>query len=103
MINVSVLYPKSDETKFDLDYYCANHIPLVTERFGALCKRIEVNVGVTDPTSGSEPPHMVIAHMYFDSLQDFQAAFGPHAQEIMGDIKNYTNVQPVIQYSDVRG
>jgi hypothetical protein len=32
----------------------------------------------------------------------FQGAFGPHAAAIMADIKNYTNVQPVIQISEVK-
>ena len=30
-----------------------------------------------------------------------QAGLGPHAQEIMGDIPNYTNQAPVIQISEV--
>ena len=102
MINVSVLYPRSDEAKFDLDYYLAKHITLVRDRFGSRCKRIEVNVGLDDPISGSAPGYLAIAHMYFDSLSDFQAAFGPHAQEIMGDIPNYTNIQPIVQYSEVK-
>ena len=101
MINVTVLYPQGNDAKFDLAYYRSHHVPMVIERFGALCKRVEVNVGLNDPTSGASPNYLAIAHMYFDSLQDFEAAFGPHAQEIMGDIKNYTNIQPTIQYSDV--
>ncbi len=28
--------------------------------------------------------------------------FGPHAQAIMADIPNYTDIQPVIQISDVK-
>lgn len=102
MINVSVLYPKSDDAKFDLDYYLANHITMVRERFGALCKRIEVNVGLNHPLSGAEPPYIVVAHMYFESPQDFQAAFGPHANEIMSDIKNYTTIEPIVHFSEVR-
>lgn len=37
----------------------------------------------------------------FPSIEAFQAAFAPHAKEIMGDIPNYTNVQPVIQINEV--
>jgi hypothetical protein len=32
----------------------------------------------------------------------FQAAFDPHAGAIIGDIANYTNVQPTIQVSEVK-
>ncbi|HBI79882.1 MAG TPA: EthD family reductase, partial [Marinobacter adhaerens] len=35
------------------------------------------------------------------SVADFQTAFGPHAKEILGDIPNFTNVQPTVQISDV--
>jgi uncharacterized protein (TIGR02118 family) len=43
-----------------------------------------------------------MGHLYFDSVAEFQASFGPHAEAIMADIPNYTNVQPVIQISDVK-
>jgi uncharacterized protein (TIGR02118 family) len=102
MINVSVLYPRSDDAKFDLDYYLASHVAMVRERFGALCKRIEVNVGLNHPLSGDAPAYIAVAHMYFESPQDFSAAFGPHADEIMGDIKNYTNIEPIVHFSEVR-
>jgi len=32
----------------------------------------------------------------------FQKAFGPHADAIMGDIPNYTDIQPVIQLNEVK-
>jgi len=38
----------------------------------------------------------------FDSADAFASAFGPHAQEILADIPNYTNTQPTIQISDVK-
>ena len=42
-----------------------------------------------------------MCHYYFDSLEDFMAAFIPHAEELRGDIKNYTDIQPVIQINKV--
>ena len=43
-----------------------------------------------------------MGHLYFDSVEAFQAAFGPHAETILADIPNYTNIQPVIQVSEVK-
>ncbi len=43
-----------------------------------------------------------MGHLYFDSVEEFQTAFTPHAAEIMADIPNYTNIQPVIQISEVK-
>ena len=36
------------------------------------------------------------------SVQDFQGAFGPHSDEIMGDIPNFTRIQPVVQISEIK-
>ena len=36
-----------------------------------------------------------------DSVEAFNAGFGPHANEILGDIPNYTDLQPVMQISEV--
>jgi uncharacterized protein (TIGR02118 family) len=44
----------------------------------------------------------MMAHFTFGSIGDFQAAFGPHAAEIMGDIPNYTSIEPIIQISEVK-
>jgi uncharacterized protein (TIGR02118 family) len=48
-----------------------------------------------------ESPYVAMCHYYFDSLEDFMAAFIPHAEELRGDIKNYTDIQPVIQINKV--
>ncbi|WP_250832127.1 EthD family reductase [Marinobacter sediminum] len=50
---------------------------------------------------GEAPTYIAMGHLYFDSVNDFEAAFGPHAKEILGDIPNFTNVQPTVQVSEV--
>jgi uncharacterized protein (TIGR02118 family) len=42
-----------------------------------------------------------MCHIFADSVESFQAAFGPHATEIMADIPNYTDLAPVMQISEV--
>jgi uncharacterized protein (TIGR02118 family) len=42
-----------------------------------------------------------MCHLFSDSIEAFQAGFGPHAREIMGDIANYTDIAPVMQISEV--
>jgi uncharacterized protein (TIGR02118 family) len=37
----------------------------------------------------------------FDSADDFIAAFNQHVEALQGDIPNYTDIQPVIQFSSV--
>lgn len=101
MIKVSVMYPQSDSTRFDMDYYCNSHIPMVREKLGTPCKNVAVEGGLGGGAPDSPPVYVAMGHLYFDSVEDFQSAFGPHAETIMCDIPNYTNVEPVIQISQV--
>ena len=50
---------------------------------------------------GAPATYVGMCHIFCDSVEAFQAGFGPHAQEIMGDIPNYTDLTPVIQISEV--
>ncbi len=102
MIKVSVLYPNTDGAKFDMGYYCSKHMPMVQQKLGAPCKKIAVEQGMSGGQAGSKPAFIAMGHLYFDSVDAFQKAFAPHAQAIMGDIPNYTNIQPIIQISDVK-
>ena len=102
MIKVSVLYPGGETTKFDMDYYCKSHMPMVQQKLGAACKSMAVEQGLAGGAPGAPPTYAAMGHLYFNSVAAFQTAFGPHAAEIMADIKNYTNVQPVIQISEVK-
>jgi uncharacterized protein (TIGR02118 family) len=69
---------------------------------GTACKSAAVEQGLGGATPGSPPAFSAMGHLHFDSVDAFQAAFGPHAGAIMGDIPNYTNVQPTIQVSEVK-
>jgi len=102
MIKVSVFYPNNEGSKFDIDYYCNRHIPMVREKLGAACKNAAVEQGIAGPTPGSRPAFIAMGHIYFDSVQAFQTAFGPHAEAIMADIPNYTDIQPTLQISEVK-
>ena len=102
MIKVSVFYPDREGSKFDMDYYCNSHIPMVQEKLGPACKNVAVEHGIAGATPGSRPGFIAMGHLYFDSVEAFQKAFGPHADAIMGDIPNYTDSQPTIQFSEVK-
>jgi uncharacterized protein (TIGR02118 family) len=42
-----------------------------------------------------------MCHIYCDTVESFQAGFGPNAAKIMADIPNYTDLVPVVQISEV--
>ncbi len=101
MIKVSVLYPGGEGNTFDMSYYSEKHILLVKNLLGAACKKITVEKGLAGMEPGSNPVYATMGHLYFESVEDFQNAFAPHANAIMGDISNYTNATPLIQISEV--
>lgn len=102
MIKVSVMYPNTPGVRFDIGYYCGPHMVLVRECLGEACKGIAVDQGLAGGGPDSPPPYVAVGHLFFDSLEDFQRNFGPHAECIMGDLPNFTDAQPTVQISTVR-
>jgi uncharacterized protein (TIGR02118 family) len=102
MIKVTVLYENAEGKKFDMAYYCDKHIPMVKQKLGSACKRVEVDQGLGGAQPGSKPRFVAMANLVFESVDAFQNAFAPHADAIMGDIPNYTNIQPIIQLFEVK-
>jgi uncharacterized protein (TIGR02118 family) len=102
MIKISVLYPNTEGTSFDMGYYLDTHMPLVREKLGEACKGVAVEEGLAGGQPGSPATYAAMGHLYFETVDAFQAAFGPHAEAIMGDIPNFTQVQPSVQISEVR-
>ncbi|OLB29051.1 MAG: EthD family reductase [Acidobacteria bacterium] len=102
MIKVTVVYPNTSGGYFDIRYYCDTHIPLVRRLLGPALEGVAVEHGIAGATPGSPAPYLAIGQLQFDSVEAFQSAFGPHSQEIMSDVPNYTNIQPVIQISEIK-
>jgi uncharacterized protein (TIGR02118 family) len=101
MLKISVLYPNAPGVHFDHDYYRDKHMPLVAARMGSHLKSYSVDKGLAGGAPGVPPPFAAAGHLFCDSAESFQAGFGPHAPEILGDIPNDTNATPVIQMSEV--
>jgi len=102
MIKVSVLYPNSDGSHFDMDYYCNSHVPMVQEKLGSALKGVAVDQGLGGAEPGSSATYAAMGHLLFESVEAFQTAFGPHADAIIGDLPNFTDVQPTIQVSEIK-
>jgi len=99
---VSVLYPAKSGARFDLDYYMQKHIPLVKARWGSLGLRGVEVLRCTGAPSGAGLYHL-IALLTFGSLAEFQEAAKQHGKEVLGDIPNFTDVEPVMQFNDTVG
>jgi uncharacterized protein (TIGR02118 family) len=101
MHRLTVLYPAKDEEAFNYDYYFGPHHKLVVSRFkpeGMVS--CEFDKGVSDP-AGDKAPYFAIAYLKFNSLEDLQKTLAKHGAEILGDIPNYTKIEPIMQVNEV--
>ena len=53
MISVVILYPKTDDTTFDMDYYTSKHMPMFVSTMGEACKAC----GAVDFVDLARMPH----------------------------------------------
>ncbi|HEU4691434.1 MAG TPA: EthD family reductase [Vicinamibacterales bacterium] len=102
MIKVSVLYPNTSGVRFDMAYYLDRHMPMVRDLMGGALKGMNVEQGLAGGQPGVPAPYIALGHLFFESLDAFQAAFAQHSAPILADIPNYTNSQPTIQVSEVK-
>jgi uncharacterized protein (TIGR02118 family) len=101
MIKVTILYPNGDGKKFDMDYYSTKHMPMIASLLGDSLKLYTIDKGIAGRTPADPIPYLAIGYLYFDNLSAFQNSFRPHAEKIRNDVPNYTNIQPVLQISEV--
>lgn len=101
MATLSVVYPRVPGRKFDYDYYVKTHLPLVGRRWseaGLVAGEALLGKSAVD---GSDSPYFAIGILHFESDDALQAALaGEHAGEVIGDIRNFTDIEPVIQIND---
>lgn len=100
MIKATVLYP-AGEGKFDMDYYLDSHIPFAEKLlmpYGLV--RVEVDKGIAGGP-GEAAPFVAMAHMLFESLEDFQKGTQAHDADLAADVKNFTDLKPFFQISEI--
>ena len=104
MTTISVIYPRSAGATFDYEYYEETHLPLVVSRWrDAGLVGAEALRGVS-AADGTEAAFFAMAFIRFETLDQFRAAVaGEHASEILGDIANFTSVQPMMQVNEIIG
>ncbi len=101
MIKVSVFYPNEPGARFDHAYYAGSHMPMVKSKMGDACHHYTVDKGLAGGAPGTAATYIGMCHIFCESAEAFQASFGPHAGDIMADVKNYTDLTPIIQMSEV--
>lgn len=102
MIKLSIFYPNDEGKNFDKEYYINVHMPLSIKLQGEAIKRVEVEFGFSGGMPDSKPTYVAICNFWYDSFEAFENAFMPHADTLMNDIANYTDIKTIIQFSEVK-
>ena len=93
MIRLSVFYPQTENATFDHDYYKDNPVPLACRTWGLDGAQID---------KGVNGPYVAAVHFSFDSMEALGAAMGAkETAAVLADVANYTNIQPVMQTSEM--
>ena len=103
MIRLNILYPNKENGRFDIDYYINIHMPMTIKKLSPALKGASVEQGLkVSELPGTQPTYIAAAHLLFESIAAFTEAFTPNAAVLQGDMPNYTDIEPVFQFSEVR-
>ena len=102
MVSITILYPNKPGAHFDADYYLAVHMPRSIELLEPALKGVSVEMGKSGSLPDQPAPFFAICSFTCESVDAFMTSFMPHMAELQGDIPNYTDVEAVIQISELK-
>ncbi|EMN5127249.1 EthD family reductase [Burkholderia contaminans] len=93
MATLIVSYPAAEGMEFDREYYFATHISLVRAAWGECGLQ---SVEVLFPAPGPQPFACVTLLRFSDQAGIDAALASSRTAEVVGDVRNFTQVQPAI-------
>lgn len=99
MVRMLILYPRTPDAQFNLDYYLKTHIELVRSSFSDAVPRISVYRGLDGP-DGKPAPFLVSATIEFRDMSSLLSAIQRHGTKIAQDVVNFTTIRPTIQIEE---
>ena len=104
VIKVTIMYANEEGKTFDFDYWTGTHGPMVQRLLSPMgMVKSELEKGVSDTDPNAPPRFIAVGNLYFSSTDEVHESFKNHGREIMGDIKNYTEIQPTFLISETLG
>lgn len=102
MFKVAILYPNGEGKTFDMDYYEKVHMPMMAGLLGKNLKFYEIDKGISGRTPEDKVPFVTIGYFYIQNVAEYNKAIAQNIDAIISDIKKYTNIQPVVQISEIK-
>ncbi len=76
-------------------------MPMIKERLGDVLTGYTVDYALEDGVTGITSPYIAIGHLFFESIDAFQKEYLPQREEVRKDIPNFTDIQSIVQISEV--
>jgi uncharacterized protein (TIGR02118 family) len=102
MFKVAILYPNGDDKTFDMDYYEKKHMPMVAGFLGKNLKFYEIDKGIAGRMPNDKIPFLAIGYFYIIDIGEYNKAIAQNRDAVVSDFKNYTNIQPIVQISEIK-
>ena len=102
MFRIAIFYPGGENKTFDMAYYEKKHMPMVAGFIGKNLNFYEIDMGIAGRTSNDTAPFVAIGYFYIYDVAEYNQAIAKNRDAIVSDFKNYTNIQPVIQISEIK-
>ena len=75
---------------------------MVAGFLGKNLKFYEIDKGIAGRTPTDKVPFVAIGYFYIIDVAEYNKAIAQNRDAIISDIKKYTNIQPVIQISEIK-
>lgn len=75
---------------------------MVAGLLGSNLKFYEIDKGIAGRTPADPVPYLAVGYFYVKDIAGYNTAIAQNRDAVISDIKNYTNIQPIIQISEVR-
>jgi len=69
---------------------------------GKNLKYYEIDKGIAGRTPTDKVPFVAIGYFYIADVAEYNKAIVQNRDAVVNDIKNYTNIQPIIQISEIK-
>lgn len=98
-LTLQVLYPVSDDTRFDYEYYFDTHMALVGKHIGSHIAGATASRGISGPPGQPAPFYAIATISFADqaALDAAMAVMGP----VLEDIPKFTNSAPQMMIGEV--
>ncbi len=93
---ITILYPRTDDSTFDMDYYTSSHMPMFAESVGDACTG-------WGAASIAGDKYAAMGWMVVTDQASFDSAMKEHGAKVLGDVPNYTNVRPEMLVGEITG